>query len=276
MRAFNNNPNYLSETPNITWDSSFVPPNLYDDLGTDLGSLDTKDGLQVQKEMAGESQKLKMEEQMSRESANTMQNIKGKAKETVQDKGNPDKTENFKRKWTGKTSESDLPVVIDITSDNEDATSSEESVPLARRIEYMESIDNVGNTQIPTCRRCIISEMECIPNGWHAACKNCRKARQTCSLSKALPNDDEKAKETARDNEKPDDIEKSKTQTFREIHTSIYTLTKSSILDDRPSIEDKDDVVQLDDVIAKPPPKKMKVSKMAMDGFIPNHPKVRF
>ena len=31
MRVFFKNSNYLGMTPNITWDDSFVPPELYDD-----------------------------------------------------------------------------------------------------------------------------------------------------------------------------------------------------------------------------------------------------
>ena len=272
MRAFNNNHNYFSETPNITWDDAFIPPKLYADLKTELESLYTRESQQGQKEKEGESQSLKTEEQMAEEKANTTQNDKGKEKETAHDKENPDETENPKRKLTRKPSESSL---FDITSDNEDSTSSDESEPLAKRAMCMESIDNVGLIPIPPpCRRCTISQMECKPNGWHAACKNCRKARQTCSLSKALPNDTENTMETAENDKKPDDTEKPKTQ-IREIHTSVYTLTKSSILDDRFLIEDEDTVDQLDEVPAnKPSPKKRKISTMMMDGLIPNDPKV--
>ena len=266
MSAFNKNRHYLSETPNITWDDTFVPPDLYGDLKAELERLDTKEGQQVQKEKARESQSLRIEEQIAKEKANTMQNDKGKAKETAQD---PNETENSKRKRTRNTSESTSVFVI--SSDNEDGTSSDESEPLAKRVKYTEFIDNVGIIPMPPpCRRCTISQVECKPNGWHAACKNCRKVRQTCSHSKALPNDKEKAKETAEDNEKPDDTEKPKTQRFREIHTSIYT--KPSTRDDRSSIEDEDEVDQLDEVPTKPIPK---VSMMTMDGFIPNNPKVR-
>lgn len=213
---------------------------------------------------------LKLEEQMAKEKANTTQNDKGKAKETAQDKNNFDKTENPK-KWTRETSESSPDFYI--ASENEEGTSSDESEPLSKRVKCKETIDNVGNISMPPpCRRCTISQIQCKPNGWHAACKNCRKARQTCSLSKALPKDNERAKETAEDNEKPDDAEKPRTQRFREIHTSIYTLTKSSILDDRSSIEDEDEIDQLDEVPTKSFPK---VPTTTMEGFIPNDPKVR-
>ena len=64
MRAFNKNPKYLSGvTPNITWDESFVPPDLYVNLESELASLDVKEPQQVQKEKAKESQRRKMEEQ---------------------------------------------------------------------------------------------------------------------------------------------------------------------------------------------------------------------
>ena len=271
MRAFNKNPNYLSERPNINWDDSFVPPQLY--VETELASPDGGERQQVQgdgkeweKEKAGE----KMEERVSKDKANTMENDKGKAKETAQDRENPDETENLKRKRMRETSESGL--AIDITSDTEDGPSSDESEPLAKRAKCKESS---GNADMPSpCQRCIISQTECKPNGWHAACKNCRKARQTCSLSKALPNDHEKAKETAEDNKKLDDIEKPKTQRFREIHTSTYTVTKSSIVDDRSSIGDEDDVDQLDEDPAKPSSTKKNVSTTTNDGFIPYDPKV--
>ena len=57
MRAFNKNPNYLSVTPNIVWDDSFIPPELYDDLETELASLDAKESQQMQKEKARESER---------------------------------------------------------------------------------------------------------------------------------------------------------------------------------------------------------------------------
>ena len=274
MRAFNKNHNYFSETPNITWDDSFVPPELYDDLETELERLNTGEDQQVQKEKAIESRSLEMGKQMPNE-VDIMQVDKGKGKEEAQDKENHDETENYKRKWTRKTSESSL---FDITGDNEDNASSDESEPLAKRVKCQEYIDNVGFIPIPPpCGRCTISRIECKPNGWHAACKNCRKARQTCNLSKALPNDLEKEKETlaAENNKKLDDTEKpSMTQRFREIHTSIYTLTKSSILNDRLLTEDEDAVDQVDEVPTKPSPKERKVVTMTMDGFIPNDPKV--
>ena len=47
MREFNKNGRSLSEIPNIIWDDSFVPPELYDDLDTEMGSLDTKEGQHI-------------------------------------------------------------------------------------------------------------------------------------------------------------------------------------------------------------------------------------
>ena len=49
MLAFFANRNYFSETPNITWDDSFVPPELYADLETELASIDAKKSQQVLK-----------------------------------------------------------------------------------------------------------------------------------------------------------------------------------------------------------------------------------
>ena len=207
---------------------------------------------------------------MDKEKAKTTQNDKGKAKETAQDKENPDDTET-KRKWTQKTSENSL---FDITSDNEDGTSADEAEPPAKRVRRKKSIDDVGIIPAPPpCHQCTVLQIECEPNGWSAACKNCRKVRQTCSLSTALPNDKGKANETADDDEKVDDTEKPNTQRLRKTRTSIYTLTKSILDDDRSSIEDED-VDQLDETPTKPIPKK-KVSTTAIDGFIPNDPNVR-
>jgi hypothetical protein len=236
MRAFNKNPNYLSVTPNITWDDSFIPPELYDDLETELASLDAKESQRVQKEKerekekAKESQKRKMEEQMAKEKAKAKQNDKGKAKETAQDEDDtekpkrkwtrkssesslfdvirdngipadeteppeatqddkakaketaqdkeiPDDTENLKRKWTRKTSESS------ITGGNEDGTPADEAEPPAKRIKSKKTVDDIAVP--PPCRQCTMSEIECEPNGWCAACKSCRRKKQTCSLSKA-------------------------------------------------------------------------------------------
>ena len=85
MRAFNKNRNYLSETPNITWDDSFIPPELYDDFEIEPENLE--------EEKASE----KLEKQMSKEKAKVTQNNKGKTKEAAQNKDN---TENLEKKWT--------------------------------------------------------------------------------------------------------------------------------------------------------------------------------
>jgi hypothetical protein len=232
MRAFNKNPNYLSGTPNITWDDSFIPPELYDDFEKiESASLDAKESQQVQKEEEKEWEKDKEKKWEKIEEQVTATQNKGKMKETAQEKDDP---ENLKRKWTGKTVASSL--VFDISGDNEDGTSADEAEPPAKRVKRKKSIDNVGITPVPP--------------PW-------------------------KAKETAEDNEKPDDTEKPKAQDLREIRTSLYALTKS-ILDDRSSSEDEDEEVdQLDEVPAKPSPKKKKISTTTKDGFIPNVPKVR-
>jgi hypothetical protein len=243
-------------TPNITWDDSFIPPELYDDLA----SVDAKESQQLQNEKARESQR---EEQMIKEKAMATQKDKGKTKETAQDK---DDTEKPKRKWTQKTSESIM--VFEV------GTSDDEAEPPAKRVKRNKSIDDVGIIPVPpSCQQCTISRIECTPNGWSVACKNCQKSQRTCSLSKALQNDKGKAKETAEDIEKPDDTEKPKTQRAREIHTSIFAVTKP-IPRGRSSSEDED-VDQLDESPAKPSPKKKKVSSTTMGGFIPYDPKVR-
>lgn len=260
LRAFNKNSNYLSETPNITWDDAFIPRELYDDLETELESLDGKESQRVQKkEKASE----RMVEQISIKKPKVTQNDKRKTKEIAQDTND---SENLKRKWTRNTSESNL--VLDIADDSEDDTSSDEDNPPAKRLKRKSSVDDVGIIPVPPCRQCTSSQKECKPNGWNAACQNCRKARRTCSLSKALRNEKGKAKETAEDNEKPNHTESPKTQRLREIHTSIYAPTKY-ILDNR-SIEDED-VDQLDEVPASPT---KKVSTTTNNGLIPYDPKV--
>jgi hypothetical protein len=262
MRAFNKNRNYLSETPNITWDDSFVPRELYDDLETEL------DGKESQRAQKKEKASERMEEQMSNEKAWATQNDKRKMKETAQDK---DDTENPKRKWKQKTSESESSLVFDIADDSGDETSADEDEPPAKRFMRKNSVDDVGIIPVPPCQQCTSSQKECKPNGWSVACKNCRKTHRTCSLSKALRNDKGKAKETAEDNEKPDDTEKPKTQRLREMHTSIYALTKSVL--DNSSIEDED-VDQLDEIPVKASPMKKMVPTTTNDGFISYNPKV--
>ena len=263
MRAFNKNRNYLSETPNITWDDSFVPPELYGELASSDGK--GSQGMQAKKRERDKASE-RMEEQMSKEKAKATQNDKRKTnlKETAQDK---DDTENTQRKW--KSSESSL--VFDIADDSEEGTSADEDEPSRKRFKRKNSIDDVGT--IPPCRQCTSLKKECIPNGWSVACKNCRKVRRTCSLSKALRNGKGKAKETAEDNEEPDDTEKPQSQRPREINASIHALTKSIL--DNGSIEDEDDVEQLDgEVPAKASPQKMKVLATTNDGFITYDPKV--
>lgn len=171
MRAFNKNPNYISLTPDITWDDSFIPPELYDDLETEPASPDAEESQQVQKEKEREKEKpkeskrLKMEVQMIKGKVKAMQNDKGKAKETAQDKGKPDDIENRKRKWTRtrKTPESN-PAFGNTSSDNEDGTLDDEAEPPAKRVMRKKSIDGVGVIPVPPpCRRCTLSKIECKP-----------------------------------------------------------------------------------------------------------------
>jgi hypothetical protein len=281
MRAFNKNPNYLSVTPDITWDDSFVPSELYDDIETELANL----------EDAKESQKKKKKEEgqmAAKEKAKATQIDNGKGKETsAQDEENPDDTENPKRKKTQKTSESSL--FGDIDEDG--GTSADEAAePPTKRVKRKNSIDDVENmvTIPPPCRRCNMLEIECVSIGLDPACEICVKARLPCSLSnvqRPLPsksdvipnttgdeekkarvkrNDKGKEKETVpvEDKEKSDDTEKPpKTWSHREIH---YALSKSiPELDDRSLIEDED-VDQLDSP-----------TMTTIDVFIPNDPKVR-
>lgn len=260
MRAFNKNPNYLNTTPNIIWDDSFVPPELYDNLEIELESLDAKKSKKEEEE-----EKVNMEEQMNKEMDKATQNDKGKGKETAQEE---DATRKPKRKWMRKTSENSP--MFDIASDNEDNSSADEDEPPAKRVKRNKSIDDVDIIPVPPCRECTSSQMECKPNDRGIACKNCQKARRTCSFSKALQNEKGKAKETADDNEMHGDTEKPKIQKLREIHTSSHALTKS-IPDDRSSIEDEDEILHN----SPPPKKKKKVSTTMIDVFIPNDPKVR-
>jgi hypothetical protein len=275
MRAFNKNPNYLSVTPDITWDDSFIPPELYDDIKTKLTNLEDAKEIQKKEEEEGPL--------ASEEKAKATQIDEGKAKETAaQDEENPDNTENPKKKRTRENSESNL------FGDIEDGgTSAHEATeePPAKRVKLKNSIDDVGNTVTilpPPCRRCNMLGMECISIGCNPACNSCLKARLPCSLSKAPPkpnvipnttgdeektnvktNDKGKAKETAEDKEMLDDTENlPKTRSHREIH---YAGSKSiPELDDRSSTEDED-VDQLDST----------TTTTTIDTFIPNDPKVR-
>ena len=173
MRVFGKNPNYLSgATPNITWDDSFIPPALYENLETERQKEKERE-----KEKTRESQKRKMEEQMAKEKAKVKQNDKEKAKETMQDL---DDTEKPKRKWTREIS-----ICSDSCNDKDD-TSVEETEPSAKRVKRKKLIDDVGIVpDSPPCRRCAKSKKECIPNGWPAACKSCRQSKMKCSLAKA-------------------------------------------------------------------------------------------
>lgn len=170
MRAFNKNPNYISLTPDITWDDSFIPPELYDDLETEPASLDAEESQQVQKEKEREKEKpkeskrLKMEVQMIKGKVKAMQNDKGKAKETAQDKGKPDDIENRKRKWTRTRKTPESNPAFGNTSDNEDGTLDDEAEPPAKRDMRKKSIDGVGVIPVPPpCRRCTLSKIECKP-----------------------------------------------------------------------------------------------------------------
>ena len=141
LREFNKNHNYLSETSNITWHDFFIPPELYDNLGTEPETLDTKDGRQVEGNGRG-IQRLKIEERMLKRKSNDMKNDKGKAKETARDKESFNEIEKPKIKWTRNSI-----LIFDI--DNEDGASSDESEPLAKRVDRKESIDSVGIVPIP-------------------------------------------------------------------------------------------------------------------------------
>ena len=147
MLAFFVNRNYFSESPNITWDDSFVPPELYVNLETELASIDAKKSQQVLKEKVGKSQREKMEEQMAKEKTKPTQEDKGKAKDTEQDKKNPDDTENPKRKRTRRTSENS--VVFNITGDNEDDTSADVAESPIKRVKHDKSIDDIDINPVP-------------------------------------------------------------------------------------------------------------------------------
>ena len=162
MSAFFANRNYFSETPNITWDDSFVPPELYDDLGTELASVDAKKSQQVLKERAGKSPKKKVKERKVEKKAKPTKKDKGKAKGTGKNKEKlekPDVTKNPKRKRTQETSVRS--VVIDITGDNEDNTSADKAEPPAKRIKHKKSINDVGITPAPgpPHRQCTSSQL---------------------------------------------------------------------------------------------------------------------
>ena len=86
MRAFNKNAKYLSDaTPNITWDDSFIPPDLYVNLHSKLASLDAKESQQSQKEREKEKAREDQRQNMEKQKANVAQNDNRKAKETPQD-----------------------------------------------------------------------------------------------------------------------------------------------------------------------------------------------
>ena len=100
LTEFNKNHNYLGEMPNITWHDFFIPPQLYDDLGTEPETLDTKDGWQVEGNARG-SQRLKTEERVPKGKANDMKNDKRKAKETARDKESFDEIKNPRENGRG-------------------------------------------------------------------------------------------------------------------------------------------------------------------------------
>jgi hypothetical protein len=89
-----------------------------------------------------------------------------------------DTGKNLKRKWTRKTSASS-------SSYKQDDASADEADPPAKQVKRKKLIDDVGVIPVPPCQQCAKSKKECIPNGWSAACKSCRKSKMTCSLAKA-------------------------------------------------------------------------------------------
>ena len=250
MLTFFANRNYFSEKPNITWDNSFVPPELYDDLETKLASIDAKESQQVQKEKVGESQGKNKEEQIAKEKDKSMQKDKGKAKDTEQDKENPDVAEYPKRKWMQKTSESS--VVIGITSDDEDDASADVAEPPAKRVKHSnKSIDHVDINPVPPCRQCTSSQMECNLNGWSVVCKNCPNAEWTCSLSKAkypshnsnvIPN-------ITGDTENPTSL----------LSKSIAELDRRSLNEDENDVDQLDSILHQSKIKSKTPPKASKL-----------------
>jgi hypothetical protein len=102
MRVVYKTPSYLKEkTPNISWDETFIPTELYTNLAAELASFDAKESQQVQKEKkkerenekgreneeAKESQRRMIEEQRAKEKAKVTNNDKGKANEIPRDLG---------------------------------------------------------------------------------------------------------------------------------------------------------------------------------------------
>ena len=286
IRAFNKNPKYLGdEKPNITWDELFIPPELYVNLKRELESIDAKESQQMQKrkenekekekmqekekgkelekkereKKARESQRQKMEEQIAKEKARVAQSDKKKAKNTSQEKKNPNKTESSIPKWTVKTSgciyipsddETDNPVGVAKPPDSDDAeeidntektpkrkwtrktsessasydTSADEAQaePPAKRAKFEKSIDD-----IPPCQRCTQLKKDCITNGFPAACESCRKAKSACNLSRGRNLRSEKPQTTTPLRNK---------KSIAELELSLY----------RSSTEDEEDVNQLD------------------------------
>ena len=118
MRAFNKNPKYLSGAiPNISWDDSFIPPELYENLQTELASLVAKENQQVQKEKERER-----ENEKERENKKARENQRRKMEEQM-----ANDTEKPKKKLARKTCEPSL--FGSTTGNNKDGIPSDEAEP---------------------------------------------------------------------------------------------------------------------------------------------------
>jgi len=140
-----------------------------------------------------------------------------------------DTGKNLKRKWTRKTSASS-------SSYKQDDASADKADPPAKQVKRKKLIDDVGVIPVPPCHSSspvstmLKSKKECIPNGWSAASKSCRKPKMTCSLDKAR-NRGPKSNAITGDAEKHQSI------------TSFLSKKSTAKLDERSSIEDVEDVV---------------------------------
>ena len=151
MRAFSKNPKYLSDaTPNITWDDSFIPRDLYDNMDIELATLKAKESQQTQKEKARETQMKKIEAQMAKEKAK----VDGrKMKETAQDP-QADDNEKLKRNLTRKTFETifgdnkRIPVAPDLGDEADPLGAMQDKGKVTRKdtVQDKEDLDDMEET----------------------------------------------------------------------------------------------------------------------------------
>lgn len=222
MRAFSATRSYAKDVPpQIVWDDSFIPPDLYPFLPlVPEVPGDEEEGMNKEKEKGswgdrrGTTNKGKGKKRAAEE---TQGKGKGRALEAMQalpatvERNAPEPLTHSAAPTTAPTLHDAVQtkpkprkkrkIVSPETVENSDEEGNAATVTIpppaptrrapttkparTKRQPATVTMANVGSP--PPCMRCVMYNKQCVHNGWKAACRTCVAARQKCSLARANP-----------------------------------------------------------------------------------------